>query len=167
MRCRNLRIDCLYGHHKSRLYCLRSGVVLQYDYQCGFVYSVCDSVRSRKHLSVDRVYNNCQSRLYGLYCLRSGNVSEHNLYGLSQHGMYFLRRRHILQYHHQRGFLYIMYHLCSRNLRVDGMYCFCQSGVYGLCSRHVLQYNDQCGCVYGLYYLRCWNLSINGLYNIC
>ena len=97
------------------------------------MYSVCDSVRSRKHLSVDRVYNDCQSRLYGLYCLRSGNVSKHDMYRLSQHGMYFLRRRHIVQYHHQCGLLYGLYHVCDWNLCFHGMYCLGESGVYGLC----------------------------------
>ena len=78
------------------------------------------------------MYDNCQSRLYCLYRMRSWNLPKHSLYGLGQHGMYLLCSGHNLQHDHQCGLVYDLYDLRDRNLCLDGLYSICQSCLYGL-----------------------------------
>ena len=96
------------------------------------MYGVCDSLRGREHLSVHRMYDNCQSRLYGMYCLCCRNLQKHGLYGLGQHGVYLLCSGHNLQHDHQCGLLYNLYDVCYRDLCDNRLHSVRQSCLYGL-----------------------------------
>jgi len=98
LRSRHLPIDGLYYDGKSSVYLVRGRVDLQYDYERGFLYSLCDGLRSWNHLSVHCVYCHDESRMYGMYGVCCWNLPKYGMYGLGQHGMYFLRSRHIVQH---------------------------------------------------------------------
>ena len=91
MCCRHLSIDRVYDDCESSVYFVRGGIHLQHNHQRGFLYSLCDGVRRRNHLSVYCLYCHDQSRMYGMYGVCCWNLSKYDLYGLGQHGVYFLR----------------------------------------------------------------------------
>ena len=80
--CRHLPIDSLYNDCQSSVYLVRGGVYLQYDYECGFLYCLCDGLRRWNYLSVYGVYCHDQSCVYGMYGLRCWNLPKYGMYGL-------------------------------------------------------------------------------------
>ena len=56
----------LYRHGQHWVYRVRRWIDLQYHYQCSLVYGLCDSVRSRKYLSVHSMYRDHKQSVYGL-----------------------------------------------------------------------------------------------------
>jgi hypothetical protein len=136
--CWNVPNHRLYYYSQHWLYLVRRGVDLQYNHQCGLVYSMRSGLCSRNHLSVHGLYGLRQPRVYGLYRLCGGNVSKYNMYRLGQYRVYLVCSRDNIQYHHKRSLLYGLYHVCDWNLCFHGMYCLGESGVYGLCRRNLL-----------------------------